>query len=37
VVNGRRVYHTPAFRADERRFEKYEEAMAELEKLTKRK
>jgi len=37
VVNGRRLYHTPAFRADERRFEKYDEAMAELEKLTRRK
>jgi predicted metal-dependent hydrolase len=36
VVNGRRLYHTPAFRADERRFEKYDEAMAELEKLTRR-
>jgi hypothetical protein len=34
TVNGRRVYHTAAFRADERRFERYEEAMDALEKLT---
>lgn len=37
TVNGRRVYHTPAFRADERRFERHEEAMAELDKLASRK
>jgi SprT-like family len=37
TVNGRRVYHTPVFRADERRFERYEAAMAVLEKLTRRK
>src|SRR5215510_12539217 len=37
TVNGRRVYHTPAFRADERRFERYEAAMAELEQMTSRK
>jgi hypothetical protein len=37
LVNGRRVYHTPAFRADERRFERYDNAMAELERLTRRK
>lgn len=34
IVNGRRVYHTQAFRADERRFERYDEAEAELEKLS---
>lgn len=37
VVNGRRLYHTAAFRADERRFEYYDEAMDELEKMTARK
>lgn len=37
LANGRRVYHTAAFRADERRFEYYEAAMAELEKLSNRK
>jgi hypothetical protein len=37
TVNGRRVYHTPAFRADERRFERHEDAMAELEKMANRK
>ena len=37
LSNGRRVYHTAAFRADERRFEHYDEAMAELERLTGRK
>ena len=37
VVNGRRVYHSPAFRADERRFERFEDAMDELEKLSRRK
>jgi hypothetical protein len=37
TVNGRRVYHTAAFRADERRFERYEDAMRELDKLTSRK
>src|SRR5262249_46810684 len=29
VVNGRRLYHSAAFRSDERRFEYYEAAMAE--------
>ncbi len=37
IINGRRVYHTAAFRADERRFERYQEAMEELEKMTHRK
>jgi hypothetical protein len=37
LANGRRVYHTAAFRADERRFEYYDAAMAELEKLSNRK
>jgi hypothetical protein len=36
VVNGRRVYHTAAFRADERRFEHYDQAIVELEKMTAR-
>lgn len=36
VINGRRVYHTAAFRADERRFLYYEEALAELEKVTRK-
>jgi hypothetical protein len=37
LANGRRVYHTAAFRADERRFDYYDAAMAELEKLSNRK
>lgn len=37
VVNGRRIYHTAAFRADERRFAKFEEAIHELEKWTQKK
>jgi hypothetical protein len=36
VINGRRVYHTAAFRADERRYNRFEEAMDELERLTSR-
>jgi hypothetical protein len=36
VINGRRVYHTAAFRADEHRFAYYEQAIAELEKATRR-
>ena len=36
TVNGRRVYHTAAFRADERRFESYDQAMTELEKMNSR-
>ena len=37
LSNGRRVYHTAAFRTDERRFDYYDAAMAELEKLSNRK
>ncbi len=37
VVNGRRLYHSAAFRADERRFEHYDLAQAALDKLTSRK
>ncbi|MBS1790539.1 MAG: SprT-like domain-containing protein [Acidobacteria bacterium] len=37
VVNGRRVYHSAAFRADERRFEHYDAVQAALDKLTSRK
>lgn len=37
VVNGRRVYHSAAFRADERRFEHYDAAQAALDKLSSRK
>ena len=36
VVNGRRIYHTAAFRADERRFAHYDEAVAWLDKLSRR-
>ena len=32
VINGRRYYHTAAFRLDEKRFYKYEEAQAWIEK-----
>ncbi|NDD63782.1 MAG: hypothetical protein EBZ36_07365 [Acidobacteria bacterium] len=31
VVDGRRVYHSPAFRRDERRFARYDEAMEVLD------
>ena len=31
IINGRRYYHTAAFRVDEKRFSKYEEAQAWLE------
>jgi len=37
TINGRRVYHTAAFRADERRFEGFDQAMVELDKLNSRK
>ncbi len=37
IVNGRRIYHSAAFRADERRFEHYDAAQTALEKLTSRK
>ena len=33
IINGRRVYHTAAFRADERRFDRYQDAAEELDKL----
>ncbi|MBK7599289.1 MAG: M48 family peptidase [Acidobacteria bacterium] len=33
IINGRRIYHTAAFRADERRFDRYEDAAEELDKL----
>ncbi len=36
LINGRRVYHTAAFRADERRFQRFDEAMAELDKVANR-
>lgn len=37
VVNGRRVYHSTAFRADERRYERYDAAQSAMEKLSSRK
>ena len=37
VVKGRRIYHSAAFRADERRFDQFDAAQAALEKLTSRK
>lgn len=37
VVNGRRIYHSAAFKADERRFDYYDAAQAALDKLTSRK
>ena len=33
LINGRRYYHTPAFRSDERQFEYYDEAMSWLDEL----
>ena len=33
IVNGRRIYHTLAFRAEERRFERYEQAIALLDRI----
>ncbi len=33
MINGRRYYHTAAFRLDERRFAKYEEAQQWLEQI----
>lgn len=33
VVNGRRIYHSAAFRADERRFEQFDAAQVALDKL----
>jgi hypothetical protein len=37
VVNGRRIFHTPAFRAEEKRFAYYDEAMQWLERSSRRK
>ena len=37
IVNGRRLYHSAAFRADERRFDYYDAAMMEAEKFGNRK
>ena len=34
LVNGRRYYHTSAFRADERRFPYYDDAQRWLEKVS---
>ena len=36
VVNGRRIYHTPAFRAEEKRFVKFDEAMDWIEDMAER-
>lgn len=36
IVNGRRIFHPPAFRAEEKRFDSYEEAIAWLEKTARR-
>jgi hypothetical protein len=36
TINGRRVHHHAAFRADERRFARYEEAIAWLDRLAER-
>jgi hypothetical protein len=33
IVDGRRIYHTPAFRRDERRYARYEEALDALESI----
>ncbi len=33
IVGGRRIYHSAAFRADERRFLRYDEALAALDRL----
>jgi hypothetical protein len=37
VVNGRRLYHTAAFRADEHRFAQFDEALAWIERFANRK
>lgn len=34
IVNGRRVFHSAAFRADERRFLRYDEAVETLERMS---
>jgi hypothetical protein len=36
LVNGRRVYHTAAFRADEKRFARYEQALEWIDRLATR-
>jgi hypothetical protein len=36
MVNGRRIAHSPAFRAEERRFKDYAEAQRQLENLARR-
>ncbi len=36
MINGRRYYHTSAFRLDERRFAKYDDAMRWLEQVARR-
>ncbi len=36
MINGRRYYHTAAFRLDERRFAKYEDSMRWLEQIARR-
>lgn len=36
IVNGRRYYHTPAFRADEQRFRRYRESQEWLERVVRR-
>ncbi len=36
LINGRRHYHTPAFRADEQRFRHYEEAQEWLDRVVRR-
>lgn len=36
VINGRRIFHTPAFRTEERRFAHYDEAIAWLERPARR-
>jgi hypothetical protein len=36
VINGRRIFHTAAFRADEQRFARFDEAINWLDRLSKR-
>ncbi len=36
VINGRRIFHTPAFRTEEKRFAYYDEAIAWLERSARR-
>lgn len=37
VINGRRIYHTAAFRAEEKRFARYDDAMEALDRLISKK